>query len=43
MPKLKPLTIAADERVKLEAWIRRPKTSQRLALRSPDTLASASG
>ena len=43
MPKLKPLTIAADERVKLEAWVRRPKTSQRLALRSRIVLAAVDG
>ena len=43
MPKLAPLTIAADERQKLEAWIRRPKTSQGLALRSRIVLAAAEG
>lgn len=43
MPKLKPLTLAADERVKLEAWVRRPKTSQRLALRSRIVLAAVDG
>jgi transposase len=43
MPKLKSLTIAADERAKLEAWTRRPKTSQRLALRSRIVLAAAEG
>ena len=43
MPKLKPLIIAADERVKLEAWVRRPKTSQRLALRSRIVLAAVDG
>jgi len=43
MPKLKPLTLADDERVKLEAWARRPKTSQRLALRSRIVLAAVAG
>ena len=43
MPKLKPLTLAADERAKLEDWVRRPKTSQRLALRSRIVLAAADG
>ena len=43
MPKLKPLILAADERSKLEAWVRRPKTSQRLALRSRIILAAVEG
>ena len=43
MPRLKPLTVTDDERVKLEAWVRRPKTSQRLALRSRIVLAAAAG
>ena len=43
MPRLKPLTVTDDERAKLEAWVRRPKTSQRLALRSRVVLAAAAG
>ncbi len=43
MPKLKPITLADDERVELEAWARRPKTSQRLALRSRIVLAAVAG
>jgi transposase len=43
MPRLQPLTLAADERDKLEAWVRRPKTAQRLALRSRIVLAAAAG
>jgi transposase len=43
MPRLDPLTLAGDERDKLEAWVRRPKTSQRLALRSRIILAAAAG
>ena len=43
MPKLKPIALADDERVKLEAWARRPKTSQRLALRSRIVLAAVAG
>lgn len=43
MPKLTPLVLADDEREKLEAWVRRPKTSQRLALRSRIVLAAAAG
>ena len=43
MPKLKPLTLVDDERAKLEAWARRPKTSQRLALRSRIVLAAVEG
>ena len=31
MPRLKPLTLTDDERSKLTAWTRRPKTAQRLA------------
>ncbi len=41
MPRLKPLTLTDDERAKLEAWVRRPKTAQRLALRSRIVLAAA--
>jgi transposase len=43
MPRLKPLTLTDDERAKLEAWARRPKTAQRLALRSRIVLAAAAG
>jgi transposase len=43
MPRLKPLTLTDDERAKLEAWVRRPKTAQRLALRSRIILAAAAG
>ena len=43
MPKLTPLTLADDEREKLEAWVRRPKSAQRLALRSRIILAAAAG
>ena len=41
--ELKPLTVTDDERAKLEAWVRRPKTAQRLALRSRIVLAAAAG
>src|SRR5215211_5569465 len=43
MPRLKPLTLTDDERAKLEAWARRPKAAQRLALRSRIVLAAAAG
>ena len=43
MPRLQPVTLADDERDKLEAWVRRPKTAQRLALRSRIVLAAAAG
>lgn len=44
MPRLlQPLTLTDDEREKLEAWVRRPKTSQRLALRSRIILAASAG
>jgi transposase len=43
MPRLKPLVLTDDEREKLLAWARRPKTSQRLALRSRIILAAAAG
>src|SRR6202050_1165377 len=39
----KPLTLSDDERQKLEQWARRPKTAQRLALRSRIVLACAEG
>lgn len=41
MPRLQPLTVTDDERAKLDAWVRRPKTAQRLALRSRIILAAA--
>jgi len=40
---LKELVLRDDERLKLEQWSRRPKSSQRLALRSRIVLACASG
>lgn len=43
MPRLKPVTLTDDERSKLAAWTRRPKTAQRLALRSRIVLAAADG
>lgn len=43
MPRLKPPTVTDDERAKLEAWVRRPKTAQRLALRARIVLAAATG
>jgi transposase len=43
MPRLKPLTLTDDERAKLAAWTRRPKTAQRLALRARIVLAAADG
>ena len=43
MPRLKPLTLTDDERAELTAWIRRPKTAQRLALRARIVLAAADG
>lgn len=43
MPRLKPLALTDDERSKLAAWTRRPKTAQRLALRARIVLAAAGG
>src|ERR1700722_14719597 len=40
---VKELTLSDDERTTLEQWARRPKTAQRLALRSRVVLACASG
>jgi transposase len=37
------VNLTGDEREKLEAWVRRPKTAQRLALRSRIVLAAAGG
>jgi transposase len=39
----KPLTLTNEEREKLEQWARRPKTAQRLALRSRIVLRCAEG
>jgi transposase len=42
MPRrLQPILLTDDERSKLEAWVRRPKTAQRLALRSRIVLLAA--
>jgi len=41
--RLKELVLSDDERTKLDQWARRPKTSQRLALRSRIVLECASG
>lgn len=41
--RLKELVLSDDERMKLEQWARRPKTSQRLALRSRIVLECAAG
>src|SRR5437764_11238413 len=43
MPRLAPLQLTDDERSQLETWVRRPKTSQRLALRARIVLAAAQG
>jgi transposase len=40
---LAPLTLTDDERAKLTAWARRPKSAQRLALRARIVLAAAEG
>lgn len=40
---LAPLTLTDDERAKLAAWSRRPKSAQRLALRAKIVLAAADG
>jgi tetratricopeptide (TPR) repeat protein len=42
-PKPTPITLSDDERAKLTEWARRPKTAQRLALRSRIILAAADG
>ena len=42
-PKLEPLVLSDDERQVLEAWERRRKTAQALALRSRSILACADG
>ena len=39
----KPIVLTDDERRTLEQWARRPKTAQRLALRSRMVLAGADG
>ena len=41
--RLKELVLSDEERTKLEQWARRPKTSQRLALRSRIVLQCAAG
>jgi hypothetical protein len=38
-----PITLADDERMKLNDWCRRPTTAQRLALRAHIVLAAADG
>src|SRR5580704_11298375 len=38
-----PLVMTAEERQKLEGWVRRPKTAQRLALRARIVLKCATG
>jgi hypothetical protein len=38
-----PLNISSEERHKLESWVRRPKTAQRLALRARIVLRCPSG
>lgn len=43
MPLLTPLHVTDDERSQLETWVRRPKSSQRLALRARIILAAAKG
>jgi len=43
MPRLKPLILTDDEQSKLESWVRRPKSAQRLALRARIVLAAATG
>jgi transposase len=43
MRVLKPLSLTKDEQSQLETWARRPKTAQRLALRSRIVLAAARG
>jgi transposase len=42
-PFLEPLVLTVEERTALEQWARRPKTSQRLALRSRIVLTCAEG
>jgi len=43
MRALKPLILSSDEQSQLETWVRRPKSSQRLALRARIVLAAAKG
>jgi len=40
---IQPLVLTPDEKSKLESWVRRPKTAQRLALRARIILAAAEG
>jgi transposase len=42
-PKLEPLVLSDEERTTLEQWARRPKTSQRLAVRSRIVLTCCEG
>jgi transposase len=42
-PRPQPITLTADERAKLDAWVLRPTTQQRLAVRSRIVLAAADG
>lgn len=42
-PKLEPLVLSDKERTTLEQWARRPKTSQRLAVRSRIVLTCCEG
>jgi transposase len=42
-PNLEPLVLSDEERETLERWVRRPKTSQRLALRSRIVLTCSEG
>src|SRR5262245_39293501 len=40
---LMPLSLTQDERAELEAWLRRPTTPQRFALRAQIVLAASEG
>ncbi len=42
-PTATPISVTEDERAKLAAWVRRPTSAQRLALRSRIVLAAADG
>jgi hypothetical protein len=43
MRRLTPLFLTEDEQSPLQAWVRRPKTAQRLALHARIVLAAAQG
>jgi transposase len=43
MPQLQSVSLSTHERSQLETWVRRPKSSQRLALRARIVLAAADG